>query len=199
VEVVVFRDIVERHKVNNIKLLKYFTNILLKNTASRFSIHKFYKDVNSQGYKAGKDTLYNYLSYLEDTFLIYTVPIFTESLRLLETTPKKIYAVDNGLINANTFNLSPNFGKSLENQVYLDLRRQGKEIFYYITSEGYEVDFITKDREGYYEIIQVVWDQSDPLTFEREERALKSAEKELGIKGRIIDWKIYLKSIYTPD
>lgn len=38
-------------------------------------------------------------------------------------------------------------------------------------------------------MIQVVWDQSDPLTFEREERALKSAEKELGIKGRIIDWE----------
>jgi predicted AAA+ superfamily ATPase len=194
VEVVVFRDIVERHKVSNIKLLKYFVNVLLKNASSRFSIHKFYKDINSQGYKAGKDTLYNYLEHLEDAFLIYTVPIFTESLRILETTPKKIYAVDNGLINANTFNLSLNFGKLLENQVYLDLRRQKKEIFYYHTSKGYEVDFMTRDREGHYEMIQVVWDQSDSLTFEREERALKAAEKELGITGKIIDWEKYLKS-----
>ena len=137
---VIFRDIVERYKVSNIKLLKYFLNALLKNTASRFSINKFYKDINSQGYKAGKDTLYCYLEHLEDAFLIYTVPIFTESLRTLETTPKKIYAVDNGLINANTFNLSLNFGKLLENQVYLDLRRQKKEIFYYNTTEGYEVE-----------------------------------------------------------
>lgn len=194
VEVVVFRDVVERHKVSNIKLLKYFVGVLLKNVSSRFSINKFYKDINSQGYKAGKDTLYNYLEHLEDAFLIYTVPLFTESLRALETSQKKIYAVDNGLINANTFNLSLNFGKLLENQVYLDLRRQKKEIFYYITSEGYEVDFVTKDQEGRYEIIQVVWDQGDPLTFAREERALKSAEKELGIKGRIIDWKTYVKS-----
>lgn len=194
VEVVVFRDIVERHKVSNIKLLKYFVSILLKNVSARFSVNKLYKDMTSQGYKAAKDTLYNYLAYLEDAFLIYTVPIFTESLRILETTPKKIYAVDNGLINANTFNLSLNFGKLLENQVYLDLRRQKKEIFYYNTSEGYEVDFITRDQKGLYEIIQVVWDQSDPLTFEREERALKSAEKELGMKGRIIDWENYLKN-----
>lgn len=194
VEVVVFRDIVERHNVSNMKLLRYFVVALLKNAASRFSINKFYKDITSQGYKAGKDTLYSYLEYLEDAFLIYTVPIFTESLRLMETTPKKIYAVDNGLINANTFNLSLNFGKLLENQVYLDLRRQKKEIFYYHTSEGYEVDFITRDREGHYEAIQVVWDQSDPVTFEREERALKSAEKELRIKGRVIDWEEYLKS-----
>ncbi len=194
VEVVVFRDVVERYKVSNIKLLKYFVSILLKNATSRFSINKFYKDITSQGYKAGKDTLYNYLEHLEDTFLIYTVPIFTESLRTSETTSKKIYAVDNGLINANTFNFSLNFGKLLENQVYLDLRRQKKEIFYYNTAEGYEVDFITKDQEGHYEMIQVVWDQSDLLTFEREERALKSAEKELGIKGRIVDWENYLKS-----
>ena len=194
VEVVVFRDVVERHKVTNIKLLKFFVSVLLKNAASRFSINKFHKDISSQGYKAGKDTLYSYLEHLEDAFLIYTVPIFTESLRTLETTPKKIYAVDNGLINANTFNLTLNFGKLLENQVYLDLRRQKKEIFYYNTSEGYEVDFITKDQEGHCEMIQVVWDQSDHKTLEREERALKSAEKELRIKGRIIDWETYLTS-----
>jgi uncharacterized protein len=195
VEVVVFRDIVERHKISNIQLLKYFVHVLLKNVASCFSINKFHKDITSQGYKAGKDTLYNYLEHLEDAFLIFTVPIFTESLRVTETTPKKIYAIDNGLINANTFNLSLNFGKLLENQVYLDLRRQKKEIFYYKTNDGYEIDFITKDLEGHFEMIQVVWDQSDPVTFKREERALKSAEKELGIKGKIVDFETYLKSL----
>ncbi len=195
VEVVVFRDIVERHKISNISLLKYFVSVLLKNTGSRFSINKFYNDISSQGYKVGKDTLYSFLDHLEDAFLIFTVPIFTESLRTLEKTPKKIYAIDNGLINANTFNLALNFGKMLENQVYLDLRRQKKEIFYYNTSEGYEVDFVTRDQEGHCEMIQVVWDKSDPDTLEREERALKSAEKELGIKGRIIDWETYLKSL----
>lgn len=199
VEVVVFRDVVERHKVSNIKLLRYFVSTLLKNAASRFSINKFFKDIISQGYKTGKDTLYNYLEHLEDTFLIYTVPIFTESLRTLETTPKKIYCVDNGLINANTFNFSLNFGKLLENQVYMDLRRQKKEIFFYSTSEGYEVDFITKDKEGHYEMIQVVWDKSDPQTYEREERALKSAEKELGISGRMIDWESYITSFCFPS
>lgn len=195
VEVVVFRDIVERYKVSNIKLLKYFVNVLLKNIASKFSINKFHKDINSQGYKAGKDTLYSYLEHLEDAFLIYTVPIFTESLRVLETTPKKIYAVDNGLVNANTFNLSLNLGKMLENQIYLDLRRQKKEIFYYNTPDGFEIDFITKDQEGHYEMIQVVFDKRDSSTLEREERALRSAEKELGIKGKIIDVEDYLKSL----
>ncbi|MCE2983951.1 MAG: ATP-binding protein [Parachlamydia sp.] len=195
VEVVVFRDIVERHRISNIKLLKYFVNVLLKNVSSRFSINKLYKDISSQGYKVAKDTLYNYLEHLEDAFLVYSVPIFTESLRASETTPKKIYAVDNGLINANTFNLSPNLGKQLENQVYLDLRRQKKEIFYYITSDGYEIDFITKDQNGNYEMLQIVWDSNDTSTLEREERALISAQKELGFIGRMITWEDYLKEL----
>lgn len=199
VDVVIFRDIIERHRVSNTKLLKYFVGILLKNMGSRFSVHKMYKDVTSQGYKVAKDTLYHYLEYLEDSFLIYTVPIFTESLRLSETTPKKIYAIDNGLIQSNTFNFSDNFGKLLENQIYLDLRRQKKEIFYYITSEGYEIDFITKDQNGKYEMIQVVWDQNDALTVEREQRALQAAEKELGFKGKIIDWKNYLNSFDVAE
>lgn len=199
VEGVVFRDIVERHNISNIKLLKYFVSVLLKNVGSRFSINKFYNDISSQGYKVAKDTLYTYLEHLEDAFLVFTVPLFTESLRALETTPKKIYAIDNGLINANTFNLSLNFGKMLENQLYLDLRRQKKEIFYYTTKNGHEIDFVTKDQQDRYELIQVVWDQSDPETYEREERALKAAQQELGIQGRIIDWQDYLASFGNLD
>lgn len=193
VETVIFRDIVERHQIGNIALMKYFISFLLKNIAAPFSINKFYNDIKSQGYKVGKDTLYSYFDYLEDAFLVFAVPIFTESLRHMQTTPKKIYAIDNGLALANTFNLSDNLGKLLENQVYLDLRREGKKIFYYLTSDGYEIDFITQDNQGKYEMIQVVWDANDPKTLEREERALHQAEKELGIPGTLLDYTRYLR------
>lgn len=197
VETVIFRDIIERHQIGNVALLKYFINFLLKNVSSPFSINKFYNDIKSQGHKAAKDTLYSYLTYLEDAFLIFAVPIFTESLRRMQTTPKKIYGIDNGLIAANTFNLSDNLGKLLENQVYLDLRRQGKKIFYYQTADGYEVDFVTQDIQGKHEILQVVWEADDPLTLKREERALRLAEKELGCSGRLVDWKTYLTTFST--
>lgn len=195
VETVIFRDVIERHQITNISLLKYFISFLLKNVSTPFSINKFYNDIKSQGHKVGKETLYAYLAHLEDAFLIFTVPIFTESIRHMQTTPKKIYAIDNGLIVANTFNLSDNVGKLLENQIYLDLRRQGKEIFYYRTSDGYEIDFITKDNQGKYESIQVVWEANDPHTMEREKRALLQAEKELGFPGRLIDYTSYLQNM----
>lgn len=147
----------------------------------------------------GKDTLYAYLTYLEDAFLVFAVPIFTESLRHMQTTPKKIYAIDNGLILANTFNLSENLGKLLENQVHLDLRREGKKIFYYHTSDGYEVDFITQDSQGKYEMIQVVWDIHDQDALERETRALRQAEQELGFSGKILDYTHYLRQFISSD
>ena len=195
VETVIFRDVIERHQISNIPLLKCLISFLFKNVSSLFSMHKFYNDIKSQGHKVAKDTLHSYLAYLDDAFLIFTVPIFTESIRQLQTTSKKIYAIDGGLISANTFNLSDNLGKLFENQVYLDLRRQGKKIFYYKTADGYEVDFITQDLHGKYEMIQVVWDRSDSTTLEREERALRQAEKELGFPGRLIDLPGYLKGI----
>lgn len=192
VETVIFRDIVERHEITNVALLKYLISSLLKNVSAPFSINKFYNDIKSQGHKAAKDTLYSYLDYLEDAFLVFTVPLFTESLRRLQTTPKKIYSVDDGLLMANTFNLSGNIGKLFENQVYLDLRRQGKKIFYYQTRDGYEIDFITQDAQGGHQIIQVVWDASDPLTLERENRALRQAQAELGFPGKLVDLATYL-------
>ena len=84
--------------------------------------------------------------------------------------------------------------KDVENQLYLDLRRQGKDIYFYNTSDGYEIDFVTIDKAGVKEIIQVVWDINDPKTLEREQRALVQAEKELGCVGKIITSKDYLRT-----
>ena len=195
VETVIFRDVIERHQISNTSLMKYFISFLLKNISAPFSINKFYNDIKSQGYKIGKDTLYSYLAYLEDAFLVFAVSIFSESLRYVQNKPKKIYAIDNGLVLANTFNLSENLGKLLENQVYLDLRREGKKIFYYQTADGYEVDFITQDIEGKHELIQVVWDINDQGTLERETRALRQAEQELGFPGKLLDYRAYLLTI----
>ncbi len=186
VEAVVFRDIVERYKISNIQVIKYLIKTLIKNVATPFSVSKFYHDLKSQGVKVGKDTIYQYLEYLEDAFLAFRVPIFSESLRKSQLNPKKIYIADNGLVTSGRLGISLKLGNLFENQVYLDLRRKGKQVYYYKTQEGFEIDFVVKDQEGHFEMQQIVWDISDERTLEREERALKSAEKELGIKGKLI-------------
>lgn len=193
VDTVVFRDIVERHSIQNPRLIKYLIKGLLKNIAAPFSINKFYHDIKNQGYPAGKDTLYQYMDYIEDAFLAFSVPLFDPSERRAQTAPKKIYAVDNGLVWASSLDIESKWGNLFENQIYLDLRREGKKVFHYKTSEGYEVDFVVQNLDGSFELIQVTWDMSDPETLEREERALRSAERELGISGKILDLPQYLR------
>ncbi|MDF1655913.1 MAG: ATP-binding protein [Coxiellaceae bacterium] len=194
VDTVILRDIVERHNVSNIALLKYLINTLLKNTAAPFSVNKFANDIKSQGYKVSKDTLHNYIAYIQDAYLIFTIPYYSESERIRQNQPKKIYTIDNGLSNACSINIHNNYGKLFESLVYLDLRRQNKNIYYYHTAEGYEIDFIAVDEKNQYEIIQICWDSSDSKTMEREQRAIDAATASLGIKGKIFTVRDYLKN-----
>lgn len=197
VNVVITRDIIERHGITNVTLIRYMIKTLLKNVASPFSVNKFHNDLKSQHITASKNTIYDYLQHIEDAYLLFMVPIYTESLRKTQTQPKKVYAVDPGLIQAYTLSLSPNYGHYFENLMYLDLRRRNHQIFYYHTQEGYEIDFLSKDPEGKMHLWQVVWDIQNKETLERELRALHAAEKELGIKGTLITPESYFSFITT--
>lgn len=195
VDVVIFRDIIERHKITNVTLIKYMIKALIKNTASLFSANKFFNDLKSQGFNVSKTTVYDYLSYIEDAYLAFSVPLYSESIRKTHTNPRKIYTVDSGLVNAYTLSFSKNSGRLFENLIYLELRRKGHEIHYYLTNQRYEVDFYTRDLQGKKYLYQVVWDVQDQETLHREQRALYEAEKELGIKGYLITPETYLNGL----
>ncbi|MBI5448356.1 MAG: ATP-binding protein [Gammaproteobacteria bacterium] len=196
IDTVILRDIIERHNVTNISLLKYLITTLLNNAATLFSVNKFYNDIKNQGYRVGKGTIHNYLEYIQDAFLVFFIPIYSESTRKKQNTPKKIYAIDSGLIKATSTNVNDIYGKLLENLIYLELRKQNKKIYFYHTRDGYEIDFVTVDKKGERELIQVAWDLDENKAEEREKRALLQAEEELGIKGKIITAKEYLKTYH---
>lgn len=196
VDVVIMRDIVERYGITNITLLKYLIKTLLKNTATGFAVNKFYNDLKSQGLSGAKNTLHDYLQYIEDAYLSFSIPLYSESIRKSQTNPRKIYAIDPGLAKAYSFGLNQNLGHLFETMVYLDLRRQGCEIYYYLTEDRYEVDFFAIDKLGQAMLYQVVWDMSDPKTMRREERALTQAMQELKLPGEIITPKHYIEKTW---
>lgn len=196
VDLVIMRDIVERYHISNISLIKYMIKTVLKSVGCGFSVNKFANDIKSQGLQGAKNTIYDYLNYIEDAYLAFTVSLFSESIRKMHTNPRKIYAIDSGLVRAFSFSNNDNFGHLFENLIYLNFRRQGCKVYYYLTKDRYEVDFLTEDRMGQRKLYQVVWDSSDKKTLAREMRALKSAEKELGIKGEIITVENYLEKVY---
>jgi hypothetical protein len=197
VELVIMRDIVERHHIKNIAILKYLIQTLLKNTACCFSIHKFFQDLKSQGLPSAKNVLYDYLAYLEDSYLVFPVSLFSESLRQSQSNPRKIYAIDSGLVKAYTLSLNENYGHLFENLVFLDLKRSGHKIYYYLTQEKYEVDFLVEDLLGNRMLYQVVWDCSNPKTLDREQRALTAAKNELKIEGKLITPLTYIENAWN--
>lgn len=205
VNVVVLRDVVERHGLTNIGLARYMARTLVRGAAKRFTINKLHADLRSQGTRVAKNTLHAHLGHFEDAYLVFAVPLWSDSLRKVQTNPRKIYAVDPGLATAMNPSFSANFGQMFENLVYLDLRRQGYDVYYYLTKERHEVDFLARDPLGRIRLIQACFDADAPSTADRERRALEEASRELGVDGELITPESYLGDLarrpamgYTP-
>ena len=190
IDSVLLKDIVERHKVSNVLVLKYLVRHIMNSSGGQFSVNKFFNTMKSMSIKCTKNSLYEYLDHLTDAFLFYKVPIHSRSEKSRLINPPKIYTIDTGLLNAMTFRNSYNNGQLLETMVFMHLRRGGYDVEYVNTKDGREVDFFARHRiSGETKLIQVCWEMSDKKTFEREFRGLKSAIDELSHAiGTIVTW-----------
>src|SRR5881628_1938767 len=142
VDVVVLRDVIERHAVSNPLALRWIERQLLANPGGAFSVKKHYDTLRSQGVAVGKDTLHDYLAHLEDAFLVRTVSMHSASERQRMVNPRKAYPVDPGLIAPFERSGRTHHGRALETAILLELERRGYEASYVRTAEGFEVDFL---------------------------------------------------------
>ena len=175
VDVVVLRDVIDRHAVSNPLALRWLQRQLLANPGGGFSVKKQYDTLRSQGVRVGKDTLHQYLGYLEDAFLIRTVSLHAASERRRMVNPRKAYPVDPGLISLFARNDRSHHGRALETAVLLELERRGWEVSYLRTEEGWEVDFFAHRAGEAPMLVQVCLETSQDATWEREMRALQAA------------------------
>ncbi|MCB1192514.1 MAG: ATP-binding protein [Leptospiraceae bacterium] len=183
VNLIVYKDIIERYGITNTALLKHLIKYTFSNISTLISFNKLYNDYKSQGFKLAKDTLFEYFSHLQDAYTLFSVPIFRSSIKEEQRNPKKIYTIDNGFKYIyNTF-LSDDFGKLYENLVFLHLRRKTDEIYY--LKQNQEVDFYCII-DGQKQILNVSYDLSDRKTKEREIKGLLEAMHYMGIKNSIL-------------
>ncbi|MEQ1633578.1 MAG: ATP-binding protein, partial [Planctomycetota bacterium] len=178
VDVVILRDIVERHSITSTTALRWLVRHLLPNAGASFSVQKFFDALKSQGLRIGKDTLHDLLAHLTDCFLVRTVWLETDSERRRMVNPRKVYPVDPGLIALFDRSGKANIGHALENAVLIELERRGAETSYVRTKAGHEVDFLARMPDGKSELIQVTMSASDADTATRELRALVEAAAE---------------------
>lgn len=178
VDAVVLRDVVERHRVSNVEALRALVYHVLRNPATKLSINKFYLDLKSRGLRVGKDDVYAFLRHLTDAYLLFPVPIWSRSEKKLQVNPKKMYVIDNGVLDAYSTNPGANHGAFLENAVFMTLRRQEWDIGYYVTQKGHEIDFVFRHGARVV-LLQVAWSLENAATRERECRALREAAREV--------------------
>lgn len=175
IDVLLLRDVIERHQVANATALRWLVRRLLGSPAGLFSVTKFSADLKSQGVSVSREHLYQFLAHLEDAFLLQTIPVATDSEKRRQVNPRKVYPADPALIPVFDRRGRANTGHALETAVFVELQRRRSEAAYVKTPGGFEVDFFARHEDGTEELIQVCSSVDDPETLIREVRALEDA------------------------
>jgi predicted AAA+ superfamily ATPase len=178
VDVVVLRDIIDRHQVSNPLALRWIQRHLLANPGGLFSVQKHFDTLRSQGIPVGKDTLHHYLAHLEDTFLLRTVSMHCSSERQRMINPRKAYPVDPGLIALFERTGRTHHGRALETAVLIEQERRGWENSYLRLQGEWEVDFFSHRPGEKPMLIQVCLESEADQTWDREVRSLESATEK---------------------
>lgn len=182
-DVMLYRDLIERYDLKNPAALKYFIKKAISNTGNKISVNKLYNELKSQGIKTSKDAVYGFIIQAHDSYILFPVNYYSESVSIQVVNEKKLYCIDNGLANTVSFKFSEDRGRMLENIIFLNLRRHNEGIFYH-KGKG-ECDFVVQDRNNYH-VIQVT-KELNSTNQEREINGLIEAMDRFNLKeGHII-------------
>lgn len=185
-DTMILRDIVEAHPNDtmNITTFTLFARSLLSRIACPMTIRKIAANLHEAGIRFSIETLYKYLSYLEESFMVFTVPYFSPSENIRNRNYRKPYAIDWALGGAIAPAGAVSPSRMLENAVFVELKRRGNDIYYLKTRKSEEIDFIAVSRKkrgaGTSELIQVCLQVDNQETFEREIRGLPEAASFIG-------------------
>ncbi|HVO33645.1 MAG TPA: DUF4143 domain-containing protein, partial [Elusimicrobiota bacterium] len=180
-DTVIHRDIEERYGTGNPLLLKELLRYCLQHAAAPMTLNRLYKRFRSLGRAVSKDSLYAFMEHFQDAYCLYSVPVYSHSLHQRNLLPKKVYCADPGLITAYTIKPETEEAARLENAIFCALRRATREIYYYRTKTGQEVDFLILDPAGRKSLYQVCVRLEDETTLARETESLAAALAETGL------------------
>ncbi|WP_457590700.1 ATP-binding protein [Geoglobus sp.] len=190
-DMVVYKDLVERYGIEKISVMKALIRLLVKNFSKRVSIRSIYNSLSS-GMKLSRNTVYEYFSYLEDMGFVLPVRKFSFSEKESTRSIAKLYVVDNGF--PTIYGLKDS-GHRMENVVAIELLRRKHyfnpllNVYYWHDRQQREVDFVVTEGLKVKELIQVCYDVEDINTKKREINALLKASKDVGCSNLyVITW-----------
>ncbi len=177
IDLVIFRDIIERFGIKNIGVVRFMIKSLMTSFSKQSSIYNMYKALKGSGYSVSKKTLYSYVSLLEDAYFAFQLKKFNFSIRKSELSMPKIYLDDWG-IASTVLNLKNEVGRTMENAVFIELkRRQSENDKLYYSDIGNDIDFVQVQKNKVSALIQV--------TFASSKNGINDRETESLLKGAV--------------
>ena len=177
---ILYRDIVTRNGIKDSKSIYRLALYLFSNIGNRITATKLKQPLSI----GATSTVMSWFSFLEMSYLVSFVPMYSTSTKAQLVNPRKVYAIDLGMVKSISTNLTEDLGRKLENLVFLFLRAKYKEI-YYFDMQG-ECDFVCLKNNKIVECIQVCYDLT-PDNLTRELLGLTKALANFGLtKGTIV-------------
>ncbi|HIQ50187.1 MAG TPA: ATP-binding protein [Nanoarchaeota archaeon] len=188
-DTVLQKDFIERFKVVNVEIAKLIFEFVFQNFSKELSINKIANFVSSKLSKNVKNIVYEYVEKLPESFAVFFVERFEESVYKRKSFMRKVYICDVGL--ANIIGVKKDFGKRMENIVFLELLRKTNEkplitVYYWKDYQGKEVDFVIKEGLRIKQLIQVTYASARDEIEQRELRALVKASELLKCKDLLV-------------
>ena len=188
---IIDNDVLRRYDIKKSRELKDISRYLISNFSGEYTYRKL---KNITGLR-DSHTVSRYVDYLSSAYLIFSVERFSYKLKEQIIAPKKVYAIDTGLISSVSFQSSENIGRLMENLVFLELTRrytygfENRNIYYWKDHQGREVDFVIKNQGSVENLIQVTYASSGDEIDRREKDALIKASEELKCRQlKVITW-----------
>ena len=174
------KDIIKRYNIKKIKELNDLILYLFSNVSKTYS-YSTLKQVSSI---KSLSMINNYIGYLKNVFVASTINKFDYSIKKQKVSSSKFYVLDNSFLKTVAFNFSENAGKRLENLVFIELVRDGNEVYYH--AKNNECDFIIKEGLKITKAIQICLVLDNAVTKKREVDGLIEALKEYRLKEGLI-------------
>ena len=183
---ILHRDIIERFDAIHPQAVMQAGYKLICASASLYSINRITEYLKTLGYKVSKAFVSSCIEWFEDAYFLFSLKIFTPSISKQNVNAKKIYCIDHSLVTSISPGILPDKGHLLENLIFVHLRSQTEELYYYRTKRGREVDFIWLDDGQDKHLVQVCFSLKNPATKKREVSALLQAMQELDTQKAVI-------------
>jgi len=144
-DLILFRDFIERHRIRNLDLARFLHAFIIQNFSKGITIRGIFNKISN--IRVSKDTLYEYVSKLEDAMFFFFLRKFSNKVHVRELWPKKVYLCDTRI--TKVFRFTPDYGRLTENAVFIELLRR-KNInplleVYYLKVNDKKVDFLIRE------------------------------------------------------